>query len=146
MVAKSYQNDEILCKPYPIGDKKYVRIRRSSGLVKEVRWYDNYEYWKANPGWRKRWYEPQKEYFGFEKGFIYTYEGDEEFFIKHAAARFTKWWGWGSADLITDLPQGTKVYTLDWSSVGDEDGYINEAKAKNYKKERKILCSTIQHS
>ena len=131
MVAKSYQNDEIICKPYPIGDKKYVRIRRKSGLEKEVRGYDNYEFWKANPSWRRRWYEPQKDFFGFEKGYIYTYEGDEEFFVGRADARFTKWWGWGSLELIIDLPQNTKVFKLFWEDIGFDDGYIDENKAKN---------------
>lgn len=142
MVAKSYQNDEILGKPYDKNGKKYVRIRRSTGLEKEVRWYTDREYMKMYPGEKVSTGKPQKDVLGFrEKGYIYLYEGDEEV-LKASAAWYTRWWGWYSPELITDLPQNIKIYTLPWSAVGGDDGKVIEEKAKKYKKERVLICST----
>ena len=143
MVAKTYQNYEKIGEPFQKSNKMYIKVRLKNGNEKDVRWYTPREYEKLYPGDKSaaaKERKPQKDILGFgEKGYIYLYEGNEHYLEYNTPARLAIYWGWYYPDLIPDLPQGTRIYTLDWSAVGNEDGTINKTKVKNYKKERKIV-------
>ena len=46
MVAKSYQNMEIVSDVYMVSGRKYVKVRDNKGAEKQVRWYSDAEYAK----------------------------------------------------------------------------------------------------
>lgn len=143
MVAKSYQSCEQLGEPFQKNKKMYVEIMLKSGKPKEVRWYTPSEYEKMYPEDKKSAAaarKPQKDVLGFgEKGYIYLYEGDTMYLEHNTIARNCVWWGWYYPDLIPDLPQNIKVYTLSWDAVGTPAGAVDKEKVKHYKKERKLL-------
>ena len=145
MVAKTYQNYEKIGEPFQKSNKMYINVRLNSGKIKAVRVYTPKEYEKLYPGDKKAVAEAkerktQREVLGFgEKGYIYLYEGDTMYIEHNTPARECVWWGWYYPDLIPDLPQNIRVYTLNWDAVGNPNGSVDKEKAKYYRKERKLL-------
>lgn len=143
MVAKTYQNYEKIGEPFQKSKKMYIKVRLKNGNEKDVRWYTPKEYAKMYPEDKAaadKEQKSQKEVLGFgEKGYIYLYEGDTMYIEHNTPARECVWWGWYYPDLIPDLPQNIKVYTLSWGSVGTAAGAIDKTKVKNYKQERKLI-------
>jgi len=134
MVAKSYQNLEVLTEPYIVKNRKYVKVRTATGTEKQVRWYEDYEYKKLYPEDFKAPREnvkTQKEVLGFDQdGFITIFKGDTyplKDWFKENGARYTKFWGWsfGSfAAMPSELPEGVTPLQLQWDAVGNEDGSL----------------------
>lgn len=130
MVAKSYQNLPILCDPYQIGTRMYVKVRKSNGDTAQVRWYSEAEY--------KKYYgeaavevakQSQKEAFGFNDGFITIIKGDSypyKDYLKAAGAKYSKLWGWyfESNWELPALAEGLEAVRLDWDLIGQEDGLL----------------------
>lgn len=130
MVAKSYQNLPIICDPYKIGTRLYVKVRKNNGETVQCRWYTDAEY--------KKYYgdaalevakQSQKEAFGFHDGFITIIKGDSypyKDYLKAEGAKYSKLWGWYFAsDLeLPPLADSLEAVRLDWNLVGQEDGLL----------------------
>lgn len=127
MVAKSYQNLPIICDPYKIGTRMYVKVRKNNGETVQCRWYTDAEY--------KKYYgdtalevakQSQKEAFGFHDGFITIIKGDSypyKDYLKAEGAKYSKLWGWYFAsDLeLPPLADSLEAVRLDWNLIGQED-------------------------
>ncbi len=135
-VAKSYQSATILTEPYEKNKRKYVKILTKTGLEKEVRWYTDTEYARMYPEEKKT--INQREILGFgKKGFIYLYEGNEKW-LQQSEDRYTRWWGWYSAELLK-VPNEVKVYKLEWLAVGGTDDRLKPEEEVRQGVRRKIL-------
>lgn len=132
MVAKTYQNLEVVGDVYILNGKRYVQVRMASGALKKVRWYTEKEYLKMYPdaiapSGKMR---TQKEVLGFDKGYITIFKGntfeDKEYF-KMNSARYCRMWGWyfvSTEELPTDIPEDVEPIRLDWEIVGKENGEL----------------------
>ena len=135
-VAKSYQKFEIIGEPYDNKGKMYVKIKYKEA-EKVVRWYSDQEYNKLYPEITKtstsigidktsKYYRPQKDVLGFEKGYIYILRGvndDNEEFVRASKARYTRWWGWywPSCEKLPPIyPHGIEFIKLDWDKVSPD--------------------------
>lgn len=129
MVAKSYQNLEIVTDVYVAGGREYVKVRDGKGNVKQVRWYSDKEYarmYGVEPDHSKdHFYKSQKETLGFKEGYITIFKGDtyavkEE--LKAAGARYARNWGWSIAggEPVPEI-EGIVPVRLDWSAVGNDN-------------------------
>ena len=130
MVAKSYQNYPVICDPYQIGTRWYIKIRKEDGEPKQVRYYSESEYVKYyGESALKEAKQSQKEAFGFTDGYITIIKGDSypfKDFLKAEGARFSKLWGWyfASGMEIPQLAASLEAVRLDWDLVGQEDGLL----------------------
>ena len=137
MVAPSFQSFEILCEPYEVSGKQYIRVRNpKTGTERQVRWYSEAEYIKsygAVPPTADISHpvEPsnQKLALGFKEGYIYIYLGiteeNEHIFRNCSSFRYTRWWGWYSINLVRmPLPESIRVVRLDWKDVGLPNGAL----------------------
>lgn len=130
MVAKSYQSYPIICDPYKINNRMYVKVRKPNGDIAQVRFYTEEEY--------KKYYgetsleqakQSQKDAFGFTDGFITIIKGDSypfKDFLKAEGAKYSKLWGWYFAsDLeIPPLANSLEAVRLDWELIGQDDGLL----------------------
>ena len=140
MVAKSYQELEIVGDVFSSSGRQYVNVKLKSGKIKTVRWYSDSEYRKMYPD------EPVaatpsrsvKEALGFANGYITIFKGDtyaEIDWFHTSIARYAKWWGWyivSTDEVPADLPAGIEAIRLPWSAVGLDSG---ELKPENIVKE-----------
>ena len=138
MVAKSYQNLELVSDIYYVNNKAYVNVKLKNGNIKQVRHYTENEYAKLYPEAKVTaadrstdpYYRPQKDVLGFIDGYITIFKGDTypalEWF-KASPARYTRYWGWyfpSDVELPEDLPEGVEPVRLDWKLVGNEEGRL----------------------
>lgn len=145
MVAKSYQNSEILCEPYKENGKMYVNVALKTNPCKKVRWYTEAEYKKMYPeikvtpkienngDYLRENNHKLKETLGFGEApndFIYIIKGYEDekhkaYFFNSPCCRRCGWWGFfynhNAAVLPTDMPEGTELVKLYWNEVGNPD-------------------------
>lgn len=133
MVAKSYQNLEIVGDVYTSNGRKYVKVRDAKGNLKQVRWYSDAEY-------AKYYGEPvvstptksQREVLGFgDEGYITIFGAigmDEEYEpLKYSPARYCRHWGWyfpSTESLPEDLPAECVPIRLNWEQVGNDNGWL----------------------
>lgn len=155
MVAKSYQNMEIVHEPYKKDGRMYVAVKTSKGTVKQVRWYTEAEYAKMYPDEKKDktkdpYYKPQKYVLGFDKGYITIFRGykeelHEEWF-KQSICRYARWWGWyviSTQEVPNDLPLGVEPVKLFWDPMGNEQEWLkDEATVKAHV--RKTLLDSMR--
>ena len=135
MVAKSYQQLEIISDIYTVNNKKYVQVKLKNGNTKQVRFYSDIEYAKLYPEDKETaaapvndpYYRPQKDVLGFENGYITIFKGDTynnlEWF-QASPARYTRYWGWyfgSNQEIPEDLPDDVEPIRLDWSLVGNDE-------------------------
>ena len=136
MVAKSYQELEIVGDVFVSSGRQYVNVKLKSGKLKTVRWYSDSEYRKMYPEVvavdrsADPYYKPQKEVLGFTKGYITIFKGDtyaEIDWFRASIARYARWWGWyiiSTEEVPVDLPEGITPIQLPWELVGQEDGNL----------------------
>lgn len=137
MVAKSYQNLEIIDEPHyktrsnSYHSAPYVTVRTKTGATKEVRWYSDKEYAKMYPEEVKTApVKTQKEILGFDNGYITIFKGntyEDRDYFKLNSARYTKLWGWyfiSTESLPDDLPDDVEPVRLMWEDVGNDDGTL----------------------
>lgn len=136
MVAKSYQELEIVGDIFVSSGRQYVNVKLKSGKLKTVRWYSDSEYRKMYPEVvavdrsADPYYKPQKEVLGFTKGYITIFKGDtysEIDWFRASIARYTRWWGWyiiSTEEVPADLPESITPIQLPWELVGQEDGNL----------------------
>lgn len=140
MVAKSYQNLETVGQPFYANGRQYIQVRTNSGVLKQVRWYNEREYAKMYPNDVKEmhdddpYFKTQKETLGFEKGYITIFKGntfEDKDYFKLNSARYTRLWGWyfiSTEELPEDLPSDVSPIRLYWEKVGNEDGTLKPEK------------------
>lgn len=155
MVAKSYQNMEIVHEPYQKNGRMYVEVKNSKGIIKQVRWYSASEYAKMYPEdktdkTKDPYYKPQKYVLGFDKGYITIFRGykeelHEEWF-KQSICRYARWWGWyviSTQEVPNDLPLGVEPVKLSWDPMGNEQEWLkDEATVKAHV--RKTLLDSMR--
>lgn len=130
MVAKSYQEYPIVCDPYKIGTRMYVKVRKPNGDIAQVRFYSEEEYKKYyGEASLEQAKQSQKDAFGFTDGFITIIKGDSypfKDFLKAEGAKYSKLWGWyfGSQQDIPQLAASLEAVRLDWELVGQENGLL----------------------
>lgn len=139
VVAKSYQKMTLVDEPYAKSNGRlYQRVlNESTGKIKEVRWYDEDEYYKMYPEDRpeEKRFANQKKLLGFDEGYITIFKGDidkHEDWFNRSIARYCVHWGWYivSTDHIPfDLPYGLTPIQLDWDKVGLSTGELKDAKS-----------------
>lgn len=134
MVAKSFQNLEIVGTPYLKNGRQYIKVRTTNGNLREVRWYSEKEYAKLYPNDKNSAaaspMASQREILGFQKGYITIFKGntyeDKEYF-KMNSARYSRLWGWyfvSTEDLPDDIPEDVIPIKLSWEMVGQENGEL----------------------
>lgn len=150
MVAKSYQNKEIVGEPYTVmidkrGAVQYVKIKTGrtnpdgSPVIKEVRWYSEEEYYKMYPQEMPQIVFDAKKGFGFDKGYIWIFGGDTyselEWFRACPVTRYARHFGWyvvSTDELPNDIPEGVEPIKLMWEQVSDgNDNILDEDKIKS---------------
>ena len=138
MVAKSYQNLEIVGEVFVSSGRQYVNVRTKTGSLKTVRWYSEKEYAKMYPGETAATrssdsstaYKTSKECLGFDKGYITIFKGDTYAKIdwfRASVARYARWWGWyivSTEEIPADLPEDLTPITLPWEAVGEDNGEL----------------------
>lgn len=129
-VAKSYQNYEIVKKPYENNNKFYVDID-FKGKIKTVRWYEE-------PMKKIR---PLKEVLGFTKGYITIFKGDThallEWFQEEPKCRYHCSFGWycvSEEELPTHISAGIEPIKLYWTDIAnvEEDTLKSEEEIKQH--------------
>ena len=129
MVAKSYQNLEIIGEPFSESGRMYVMVRKTDGTEKKVRWYSNTEY---NRMYKETAAEAKKlnmrHILGFgNAGYITIFKGDidmEDEYFNLSNARYNVYFGWffpSDIPLPDDLPDTVMPVRLNWSTVSNDD-------------------------
>jgi hypothetical protein len=142
LVAKSYQGLEVLCEPYNLNNRSYVRVRAKNGESKQVRWYTEAEYSKMYPEEKKSAepspYGGRKVALGFRDGYITIFKGNTyenlEWF-KFSEARYARFWGWyftSEMEVPADLPYGITPIKLTWEEVSKDGELYSEEKIRAY--------------
>ena len=135
MVAKSYQKMTLVNEPYAKANGKlYIKVlNEQTGRVKEVRWYDEDEYYKMYPEDKPaNIFGEQRKLLGFDEGYITIFKGytdEHEDWFNRSIARYCVHWGWYvvSTDIVPwDLPVGIEPVRLDWEKVGNKSGELKD--------------------
>lgn len=137
MVAKSYQNMEIVHEPFQKNGRMYVEVKTSKGTIKQVRWYTSVEYAKMYPEdktdeTKDIYYKPQKYVLGFDKGYITIFRGvkeEHEEWFKQSICRFARLWGWyviSTQEVPEDLPSGVEPVRLYWEPMDNGNENLKE--------------------
>ena len=154
MVAKSYQNMEIVHEPFQKNGRMYVEVKTLKGTIKQVRWYSQIEYAKMYPEdktdkTKNPYYKPQKYVLGFDKGYITIFRGvkeEHEEWFNQSICRFARWWGWyviSTEEVPKDLPEGVEPVRLDWEPMDNGEEWLkDEVTVKNHV--RKTLMNSIR--
>lgn len=139
MIAKSYQKMLLIGEPFQKANgKMYQWVKNpSTGKAKEVRWYDEDEYYKMYPEDRpeQNLFTNQKKILGFDEGYITIFKGDieaNEHWFERSIARYCVHWGWYivSTEMIPfDLPAGLEPISLPWEMVGQSTGELKDTKS-----------------
>ena len=170
-VAKSYQQFERQGEPFKNNGKMYVAVVSPRGIKKVVRAYtekeflsmyatkgapiastatksersedDEYSGWTASKYKDDPYYKPDKEKFGFSKGYITIFAGDistnEEFFFNEPNCYYNIFFGWyvpSTCELPHNLPAELKPVKLNWEVVAEDD--------ENLKKDKAAIQKTIK--
>lgn len=134
-VAPSFQNFEMLCEPFAVNGKMYVRVKNpKTGTERQVRWYEEKSTKSISSNdpviTRPIGEKPQKDVLGFANGYITIFKGDTYKYLdwfRMSIARYTRYWGWyivSTDEIPADLPTDLEPIKLPWESVGNEDGFL----------------------
>ena len=135
MVAKSYQDLEVVGEVFTSSGRQYVNVKLKSGKIKAVRWYEEKEYRKMYPDApvataTSTPTRSVKEALGFTHDYITIFRGDtyaEIDWFHSSNARYARWWGWyivSTEEIPADLPAGIEAIRLPWSAVGLDSGEL----------------------
>ena len=132
LVAKSYQDLEIVRDTYIENGKRYCDVRTKDGKVKRVKSYTTAEYARYYPDVKIIHPGNRKHILGFDNGYITIFKGNTyanlEWF-ERSIARYHSLWGWYivSTDTIPeDIPEGITPVQLPWGDVGNDDGTLKD--------------------
>ena len=132
LVAKSYQDLEIVRDTYIENGKRYCDVRTKDGKIKRVKSYTQSEY--------DRYYPPvivikpgnRKHILGFDNGYITLFKGNTyenlEWFERSNARFHTtfKWYVVSTEEVPADVPEGITPVQLPWELVGNDDGTLKD--------------------
>ena len=132
LVAKSYQDLEIVRDTYIENGKRYCDVRTKDGKIKRVKSYTTAEY--------NRYYPPvkvikpgnYKHILGFDNGYITLFKGNTyenlEWFERSNARFHTtfKWYVVSTEEVPADVPEGITPVQLPWELVGNDDGTLKD--------------------
>ena len=132
LVAKSYQDLEIVRDTYIENGHRYCDVRTKDGKIKRVKSYTDAEYKRYYPDVKIIQQGNRKHILGFDNGYITIFKGNTyanlEWF-EHSIARYHSLWGWYivSTDAIPeDIPEGITPIQLAWGDVGNDDGTLKD--------------------
>lgn len=132
LVAKSYQDLEIVRDTYIENGHRYCDVRTKDGKIKRVKSYTDAEYKRYYPDVKIIQQGNRKHILGFDNGYITIFKGNTyanlEWF-EHSIARYHSLWGWYivSTDTIPeDIPEGITPIQLTWGDVGNDDGTLKD--------------------
>lgn len=132
LVAKSYQDLEIVRDTYIENGKRYCDVRTKDGKVKRVKSYTQSEYDRYYPPVKVIQPSNRKHILGFDNGYITIFKGDTynnlEWF-ERSIARYHTLWGWyvvSTDEMPADVPEALTPIRLDWSAVGNDDGSLKD--------------------
>lgn len=131
LVAKSYQDLEIIRDTYIENGKRYCDVKTKDGKIKRVKSYTESEYKRYYPEVKIIQPANRKHIFGFDKGYITIFKGNTyanlEWFDK-SNARYATLWGWYivSTEEVPELPEGITAVQLLWQDVGNDDGTLKD--------------------
>lgn len=131
LVAKSYQDLEIVRDTYIENGHRYCDVKTKDGKIKRVKSYTEAEYKRYYPEVKIIQPGNRKHIFGFNKGYITIFKGNTyanlEWFEK-SNARYATLWGWYivSTEEVPELPEGIAAVQLSWESVGNDDGSLKD--------------------
>lgn len=132
LVAKSYQDLEIVRDTYIENGHRYCDVRTKDGKIKRVKSYTDAEYKRYYPDVKIVQQGNRKHILGFDNGYITIFKGNTyanlEWF-EHSIARYHSLWGWYivSTDTIPeDIPEGIMPIQLAWGDVGNDDGTLKD--------------------
>lgn len=135
MVAKSYQKMVMVDEPFQkTNGKMYQKVlNETTGVVRDVRWYDEDEYYKMYPEDRPASpFKDQRKLLGFDEGYVTIFKGytdKHEDWFSRSIARYCVYWGWYvvSTDMVPcDLPADIEPVRLDWEKVGHKSGELRD--------------------
>lgn len=135
MVAKSYQKMTFVDEPFKKANGKMYQkvLNETTGVVREVRWYDEDEYYKMYPEDKPASpFKDQRKLLGFDEGYITIFKGyadEHEDWFNRSIARYCVYWGWYivSTDMVPcDLPADIEPVRLDWDKVGHKSGELRD--------------------
>lgn len=142
MVAKSYQNFEIITEPYNVDGRMYVDVKSPKGVTKRVRWYTDAQYAKMYPNEVDvvKKLKTLKEINGFSTGSIVIFYGENTYdnkeWFKEQGARYNNYFGWYMPDgkeFDENLPEGTKTAIVNWTDVAvSDDKFKPEKQIKDF--------------
>ena len=141
-IAPSFEkNYTIESEPFEKNGKLYIKIKhKNTGNLRDARAYTAEEhakiYGRSNTAASdsKPAFGSQKGPLGFEKGYITVILGNTEpykIWLKENKARYCRFWGWyiiSTDELPTEIPSELKLVTLNWSDVGQDNGYLKPEK------------------
>ena len=132
LIAKSYQDLEIVRDTYIENGHRYCDVRTKDGKVKRVKSYTDAEYKRYYPDVKIIQQGNRKHILGFDNGYITIFKGNTyanlEWF-EHSIARYHSLWGWYivSTDVIPeDIPEGITPIQLAWGDVGNDDSTLKD--------------------
>lgn len=135
MVAKSYQKMTFVNEPFKKANGKMYQkvLNETTGVVRDVRWYDEDEYYKMYPEDKPvSPFKDLRKLLGFDEGYITIFKGytdEHEDWFNHSIARYCVYWGWYivSTDMVPcDLPAYIEPVRLDWDKVGHKSGELRD--------------------
>lgn len=134
MVAPSFQAFEMLCEPYEVNGKQYIKVRNPrTGTERQIRFYSEAEYRKLYPDSdakasieekkKDKYYRPLRDVLGFSKGYITIFgntDHENDYFMLNKNCRYAVRWGWyvpSEKEIPDDLPDEVISYRLNYASV-----------------------------
>jgi hypothetical protein len=135
MIAKSYQKMTMVDEPFQKANGKMYQkvLNETTGVVRDVRWYSEDEYYKMYPEDKPaEMFKNQRKLLGFDEGYITIFKGytdEHEYWFNRSIARYCVHWGWYivSTDMVPcDLPVGIEPVRLDWEKVGHKSGELKD--------------------
>jgi hypothetical protein len=122
--AKTYLSWEVVEDVYTSNGRQYIKVKNpKNGSIKSVRWYTDKEYAKMYPEEKPATAKTysQKELFGFDKGYITIFKGENSDWFLSSNARYCRLWGWyimSTEEVPDDIPDNVTPVKLYWDKVG----------------------------
>ena len=132
LVAKSYQDLEIVRDTYIENGKRYCDVRTKDGKIKRVKSYTQSEYDRYYPPVKVIKPGNRKHILGFDNGYITLFKGNTyenlEWFERSNARFHTifKWYVVSTEEVPADVPEGITPVRLPWELVGNDDGTLKD--------------------
>lgn len=136
-VAKSFASLTQITSPYYVDGKQYVKVQNAHGFIRQVRWYNDYEYAKMyDEAIPKAKELSKKDALGFVDNYITIFKGNTyalKAWLKDHGAKYKPLWGWyfpSDVKIPEHFPEGIEPKKLLWDDVCNPLG--SDLAAKEY--------------